>query len=100
MEEKGSVAHEAFGNTLRYYPLISKEEYRKSSLILQLWATIIISRFYYFRIMKKTFFSLLAWLNKKLLPSFSKQQLDIAKAKKWQLAIIGWRAYVTLNALS
>ncbi|EID73686.1 hypothetical protein W5A_10235 [Imtechella halotolerans K1] len=43
---------------------------------------------------------MLAWLNKKLLPSFSKQQLDIAKAKKWQLAIIGWRAYVTLNALS
>ncbi|WP_338073462.1 BlaI/MecI/CopY family transcriptional regulator [Imtechella halotolerans] len=29
LEEKGSVAHEAFGNTLRYYPLISKEEYRK-----------------------------------------------------------------------
>ncbi|RNL85938.1 SsrA-binding protein [Sinomicrobium pectinilyticum] len=49
--------------------------------------------------MKKRFFKLLAKLNKLLLPSFSKRQLDIAKAKKWQLAIIGWRAYVTKNAL-
>ncbi len=49
--------------------------------------------------MKKHFFKLLAKLNKLLLPSFSKRQLDIAKAKKWQLAIIGWRAYVTKNAL-
>lgn len=29
MEEKGFVAHEAFGNTHRYYPAISKEDYRK-----------------------------------------------------------------------
>ncbi|UGU17198.1 SsrA-binding protein [Sinomicrobium kalidii] len=49
--------------------------------------------------MKKRFFKLLAKLNKLLLPSFSKRQLDLAKAKKWQLAIIGWRAYVTRNAL-
>ncbi len=41
----------------------------------------------------------LAKLNKLLLPSFSKRKLDLAKAKKWQLAIIGWRAYVTKKAL-
>ncbi|WP_461532443.1 SsrA-binding protein [Sinomicrobium sp.] len=49
--------------------------------------------------MKKRFFKILARINKTVLPSFSKQQLDIAKAAKWQLAIIGWRAYVTKNAL-
>ncbi|PKP16788.1 MAG: SsrA-binding protein [Bacteroidetes bacterium HGW-Bacteroidetes-23] len=44
-------------------------------------------------------YSLLAQLNKMLLPSFSKQQLDLAKAKKWQMAIIGWRYFVTTRAL-
>ncbi|MBL4939366.1 MAG: BlaI/MecI/CopY family transcriptional regulator [Lutibacter sp.] len=29
MEDKGYVKHEAFGNTHRYYPIISKENYRK-----------------------------------------------------------------------
>ncbi|MET2986067.1 BlaI/MecI/CopY family transcriptional regulator [Aureibaculum conchae] len=29
MEDKGFIDHEAFGNTHRYYPKISKEEYRK-----------------------------------------------------------------------
>ncbi|NER15411.1 BlaI/MecI/CopY family transcriptional regulator [Leptobacterium flavescens] len=29
LEDKGYVAHEAFGNTHRYYPVISKESYRK-----------------------------------------------------------------------
>lgn len=29
MEEKGFLDHEIFGNTYRYYPTISKEEYRK-----------------------------------------------------------------------
>ncbi|WP_299115036.1 SsrA-binding protein [uncultured Winogradskyella sp.] len=49
--------------------------------------------------MKKGVFKGLAKVNKVLLPSFTKKQLDITKAKKWQLAIIGWRAYVTMNAL-
>ncbi|WP_026711605.1 hypothetical protein [Flavobacterium filum] len=44
-------------------------------------------------------FTLLAKLNKLLLPSFTKQRLDLAKAKKWQMAIIGWRYYVTSKAL-
>lgn len=42
---------------------------------------------------------ILAKLNKLILPSFTKQQLDIAKAKKWQMAIIGWRYYVTCRAI-
>ena len=29
LEDKGYVSHEAFGNTHRYYPVVSKEEYRK-----------------------------------------------------------------------
>ncbi len=29
LEEKGYVAHEAFGNSHRYYPIVSKEDYRK-----------------------------------------------------------------------
>ncbi len=44
-------------------------------------------------------YKLLAQLNKLLLPSFTKQHLDLAKAKKWQMAIIGWRYYVTTRAL-
>ena len=41
----------------------------------------------------------LAKINKIFLPSFTKQQLDLAKAKKWQMAIIGWRYHVTSRAL-
>ena len=44
-------------------------------------------------------YKLLAKLNKLLLPSFTKQGIDISKAKKWQMAIIGYRAYVTKKAL-
>ncbi|ALM07680.1 transcriptional regulator [Sediminicola sp. YIK13] len=29
LEDKKYVSHEAFGNTHRYYPLITKEDYRK-----------------------------------------------------------------------
>lgn len=49
--------------------------------------------------MSKAIFKTLAKVNKALLPSYTKQRLDLAKAKKWQLAIIGWRYYVTKNAL-
>ena len=44
-------------------------------------------------------YKLLAKINKIILPSFSKQQLDLSKAKKWQLAIIGYRFFVTKKAL-
>ncbi|MEM6721732.1 MAG: SsrA-binding protein [Bacteroidota bacterium] len=49
--------------------------------------------------MKKSFFKILAKLNKLLLPSFSKRQLDLSKASKFQLAIIGWRYYIITKAL-
>lgn len=49
--------------------------------------------------MKKAFFIFLAKTNKILLPSFSKKRLDLSKASKFQMAIIGWRYYVTTNAL-
>lgn len=32
LEQKGVVAHESMGRSHRYYPLITKEEYRTSSL--------------------------------------------------------------------
>lgn len=50
-------------------------------------------------IMKKQLFKVLAKVNRLILPSFSKRNLDLAKAKKWQLLIFGWRLYVTKNSL-
>lgn len=50
--------------------------------------------------MKRQFFKCLAKLNKLLLPSFTKKQLDVVKANKLQLAIIGYRAFVTINSLN
>jgi len=44
------------------------------------------------------FYKVLAKINKALLPSYTKKGLDLAKASKLQLAIIGWRYYVTKNA--
>ena len=44
-------------------------------------------------------YKVLAKINKIVLPSFTKRQLDISKAKKWQMAIIGYGAYVTKRAL-
>ena len=44
-------------------------------------------------------YKILAKTNKVLLPSFTKQQLDISKAKKWQMAVIGWRYFVTIRSL-
>jgi hypothetical protein len=49
--------------------------------------------------MKKKIFKALAKVNKALLPSYTKKELDISKATKLQLAIIGWRAYVTMKSL-
>ncbi|MFY0481483.1 MAG: SsrA-binding protein [Flavobacterium sp.] len=44
-------------------------------------------------------FKILAKLNKWLLPNYTKQGLDLAKATKFQMAIIGWKYYVTKKAL-
>lgn len=49
--------------------------------------------------MKKSMFQILAKLNKIILPSFTKKGLDMSKAKKWQLLIIGWRYFITKNSL-
>ena len=44
-------------------------------------------------------YKILAQINKALLPSFTKQRLDLAKAPKWKKAIIAWRYYITTRAL-
>jgi hypothetical protein len=49
--------------------------------------------------MQQKIFKILAKLNKLILPSFTKKELDISKASKMQLAIIGWRAFVTIKSL-
>lgn len=49
--------------------------------------------------MNKRFFKLLSKVNKKVLPSYSKKRLDLAKASKLQMAIIGWKLWVTKRAL-
>lgn len=48
--------------------------------------------------MKRAFFKFLAKVNKTILPSYSKKRLDLSKASKIQMAIIGWRYYVTVNS--
>ncbi|MDG1037389.1 MAG: SsrA-binding protein [Polaribacter sp.] len=50
--------------------------------------------------MKKQTFKILAKINRLILPSFTKKGLDISKASKFQLAIVGWRAFVTINSLN
>jgi len=49
--------------------------------------------------MRKTVFKFLVKVNKAVLPSYTKRRLDLAKANKLQMAIFGWRLYVTKNAL-
>ena len=44
-------------------------------------------------------YKIIAKVNKLLLPSFTKQQLDLSIAKKWQMTIIAWRYYVTTRAI-
>ncbi|MBL4745274.1 MAG: SsrA-binding protein [Flavobacteriaceae bacterium] len=49
--------------------------------------------------MKKIIFKSIAKINKIICPSFTRKQLDMSKAKKWQLAIIGYRYFITKNSL-
>tara|TARA_R100001377_G_C3169117_1_gene102408 strand:- start:59 stop:211 length:153 start_codon:yes stop_codon:yes gene_type:complete len=49
--------------------------------------------------MRKQIFKLLAKINKVILPSYTKRGLDLSKASKFQMAIFGWKLYVTKNAL-
>ena len=54
---------------------------------------------FYFCSMKKSFFATLAQLNKWILPSLTKKKVDLANAKKWQMALFGYKLWVTKNAL-
>ncbi|AWH75279.1 SsrA-binding protein [Dokdonia sp. Dokd-P16] len=47
----------------------------------------------------QTLYKILAKVNKAVLPSYSKRGLDLTKASKVQLAIIGYRIWVTKRAL-
>jgi hypothetical protein len=44
-------------------------------------------------------YQIIAKINKLLLPSFTKQRMDLATASKWQMAIIGYRYFITTRAL-
>jgi hypothetical protein len=44
-------------------------------------------------------FPLLAKANKLILPSLTKKRVDLAKAARWQILLIGYRYYVTTRAL-
>lgn len=45
-------------------------------------------------------FLILAKINKFLLPSYSKRQLDLSKASKIEQVIIAWRIYITKRAVN
>lgn len=49
--------------------------------------------------MKKEMYQAIAKFNKMVLPSFGRKRLDMSKAKKWQLAIIGYRAFITKKSI-
>ena len=51
----------------------------------------------YICLMKKQCFKLLANFNKLFLPKFYKR--DLAKLKKWEKALVGYKYWVTTNAL-
>ena len=47
----------------------------------------------------KSVFKVIAKVNKWVLPSLTKQRVDLSKATKSQMALFGWRLYVTKKAL-
>ncbi|MDO6738510.1 SsrA-binding protein [Wenyingzhuangia sp. 2_MG-2023] len=49
--------------------------------------------------MKKRFFRFLAKINRMFLPSYSCKGMDLSKASRIQMLIIGWRCYVTKKSL-
>ncbi len=49
--------------------------------------------------MKKKFFQFLGKVNKKILPNFTKEKVDLAKASKLQMAIFAYKLWVTKNSL-
>jgi len=49
--------------------------------------------------MEKQIFKIIAKINKAVLPSYSKKQLDLSNANKLQMAVVGWRYFITKNSL-
>ncbi|QJP34802.1 SsrA-binding protein [Nonlabens sp. Ci31] len=49
--------------------------------------------------MKKEVFKILSKINKAVLPSFTKRRLDLAKASRLQMAVFGYKLWVTKNSL-
>lgn len=49
--------------------------------------------------MKKKVFSILAKLNKALLPSLTKKGVDVMQLTTAQKLLLGWRTWVTKNSL-
>ncbi len=47
----------------------------------------------------KLIFQFLAKINKTIFPSYTKKHLDLKRASKLQILIIGYRYYITKNAL-
>ena len=47
----------------------------------------------------KLIFKTLAYLNKLFLPSLTKRRVDLSKANKFQMILLGWRTFVTKRAL-
>jgi len=54
---------------------------------------------FFFNFNLKVMFKLLAKINKAVLPSYTKGSLDLAKATKFQKAIIAWKYFITTRAL-
>lgn len=54
---------------------------------------------FFLSLKEKVMFKLLAKINKAILPNYTKEHLDLAKASKLQKAIIAWKYYVTSRAL-
>jgi hypothetical protein len=48
----------------------------------------------------KILFNIVAKLNKYLLPSLSKNKINLAKANKFQLLIFAWKLYVTKRVVN
>jgi len=47
----------------------------------------------------KTVFKIIAKVNQLILPSLTKKRVDLSKATKIQMAVFGWRLYITKKAL-
>jgi len=50
--------------------------------------------------MKLILFKAIANLNKFLLPSLSKKRLDLSRATKFELALFGWKLFITKKVIN